>query len=54
MITGIANRIQAASNGSQLDNITDSGNISERVVLTQAEYDALDPKVATTEYIIVG
>lgn len=37
----------------ELSNITSNGAITKRVILTQAEYDALDPKVATTEYIIV-
>lgn len=42
---------------SQLNSLTNNGTITERVVLTQTEYDALviaGTTVATTEYIIVG
>lgn len=37
-----------------LTKVTNGGNVASIVRLTQAEYDALTPKVATTLYLIVG
>ena len=51
------NSTQVATNTASLADLTDDGTITERVVLTQAEYDALvtaGTTVATTEYVIVG
>lgn len=36
------------------ENIVTSDDITEIVQITQAAYDALDPPVATTLYVIVG
>lgn len=43
----------SGNKAAQLEDITNNGEITARVVLTQTEYDVLVTKVATTEYIIV-